>query len=57
MNMEVEDMKANNYSLLHVSINIRNGLPRFCLTQKLPVNNEMLKKAALANRYKMGTIV
>jgi hypothetical protein len=53
----MENVKTNNYSLLRVSINARNALSDYALTQKFPVNNEMLKKAALANRYKMGTIV
>ena len=55
--MQMEDVEANNHSLQTL---VKQGgmyAIRVLLTQKLPVNNEMLKKAALERRYKIGTMV
>lgn len=53
----MEDMEANNNSLLDVSLDGQAIFPAVLpLTQKLPVNKEMLKNAALDSRYKMGTV-
>ena len=71
VDVQVEDVESDNYALdLDVSrqsfkevrtgpflISRSAGILFPQLTQKLPVKSEMLKKAALASRYKMGTIV
>lgn len=56
---QMEDPEANDHPLSKISTESRGfgGWSMLLPTQKLPVNNEMLKKAALASRYKMGTIV
>jgi hypothetical protein len=58
VNMQMEDVEANNHALSNFSQTRKGYISAgVLLTQKLPVNNEMLKKAALDRRYKIGTMV